>query len=332
MQELSQRLNIIQPMQEFYSVSRQPKPLWKESITLRVIFGTRGLTVKVPPLAILLAAGLMCTAAHQVVQLDKTKEVVYQNKIAELEKDKKRVQTLLQRKEHEKKQALALAESRSEELWDEIHDRDQQMDKLWEAVGQHPERAGKKSVQQSRGPRRFNTYRLKRRYDQIAKELKDKGGEMKSLQTATNTFRQEKARRAEERALSLSTLPSIYPCQASITSPFGYRMHPVLGYAKFHSGIDLGAGYGQPVLATAAGRVTCADWLGGYGMAVTIDHGSGLSTLYGHNSQLHVSTGQYVKKGQIIASVGSTGMSTGPHCHYEVHKDGTQVDPMPYMH
>jgi murein DD-endopeptidase MepM/ murein hydrolase activator NlpD len=318
-------------MQEFYSTSRQSKPLWKESITLRVIFGNRGRTLRVYPLVVLVAAGLMGAATHQILQGDKIKEAAYQNKISELEKDKKRVQTLLQRKEHEKKQALALAESRSEELWDEIHDRDQQMDKLWEAVGQHPEH-GKKSIQVSRGPRRFNTYRLKHRYDQIAEELRDKGGEMKNLQTATNAFRKEKIRRAEERALSLSTLPSIYPCQASISSPFGYRMHPVLGYAKFHSGIDLSAGYGQSIVATAAGRVTCADWLGGYGMAVTIDHGSGLSTLYGHCSQLHVSTGQYVKKGQLIASVGSTGMSTGPHCHYEVHKDGTQVDPMPYMH
>lgn len=288
--------------------------------------------MQVYPVAVFMLIGVLVAAGQALVHQERVREAGYLEKISQLERDKKRVQTLLQRKEREKKQALALAESRSEELWDEIQSRDKQMDKLWEAVGQKPDRNAASAARASgKTKKSHNAYRLKNQYDQLAHALNSKTGELKDLQSAAGAYRREQLRRAQERALAFSTLPSIYPCRASISSPFGYRIHPVLGYAKFHSGVDLCAGYGENIYATAAGRVTCADWLGGYGMAVTIDHGSGLTTLYGHCSSLAVSNGQYVRKGQHIANVGSTGMSTGPHCHYEVHKDGTQIDPMPYL-
>ena len=123
----------------------------------------------------------------------------------------------------------------------------------------------------------------------------------------------------------------IWPVNGPITSPFGYRIHPVLGRRIFHSGIDIGVDYGTPVHAAAAGVVVEADWMGGYGNAVLIDHGNGLSTIYGHNTSLTVSAGQTVSQGQIIAYSGATGMATGPHVHFEVRLNGTPVNPMNYL-
>ncbi|MBE7027464.1 MAG: hypothetical protein E7407_00335 [Ruminococcaceae bacterium] len=121
------------------------------------------------------------------------------------------------------------------------------------------------------------------------------------------------------------------PSYTYISSPYGYRTHPVLGTRKFHSGIDLAAPGGSNILAAAGGTVRSAGWNGGYGYCVVIDHGGGIATLYGHASKLLVSSGQKVSKGQVIALVGTTGMSTGNHLHFEVLKNGATTDPMAYL-
>lgn len=123
----------------------------------------------------------------------------------------------------------------------------------------------------------------------------------------------------------------IWPASGPITSPYGWRTHPIFGTSRYHSGIDIGADYGDTVVAADSGTVIYADWMGGYGKAVIIDHGNGITSLYGHNSELLVGEGQQVRKGQPIARVGSTGYSTGPHCHFEVRQNGTPVDPMGYL-
>lgn len=122
-----------------------------------------------------------------------------------------------------------------------------------------------------------------------------------------------------------------FPSDAATSSPFGWRMHPVLGYRRFHAGLDFGASYGSTIRAADSGTVIMAGWYGGYGNAVIIDHGKGITTLYGHTSQLLVSEGQTVQRGQAIALVGSTGLSTGPHLHFEVRKEGEPVDPANYL-
>ena len=116
-----------------------------------------------------------------------------------------------------------------------------------------------------------------------------------------------------------------WPVNAPITSPFGWR------WGRMHEGIDLGAAYGSPIAAAGAGTVIYAGWLGGYGNLTVIDHGGGLSTAYGHQSQIGVSVGQQVEQGQIIGNVGSTGHSTGPHLHFEVRVNGQAVDPLGYL-
>lgn len=121
------------------------------------------------------------------------------------------------------------------------------------------------------------------------------------------------------------------PVDGDITSGFGYRMHPILGYQKFHSGLDFGADSGTTIRAGAAGVVIFADWYGGYGNTVIVDHGGGITTLYGHTEGFYISSGQSVQKGQPIAAVGSTGLSTGPHLHFEVRKDGEPIDPAQFL-
>lgn len=123
----------------------------------------------------------------------------------------------------------------------------------------------------------------------------------------------------------------MWPCSGEITSYYGWRTHPVFGTTRYHSGMDIAVDYGTPIHAADSGTVIYSGWLGGYGNAVMIDHGGGLVTLYGHNQSLNVSEGQYVSKGTVIAYAGSTGWSTGPHCHFEVRLHGDVTEPLDYL-
>ena len=123
----------------------------------------------------------------------------------------------------------------------------------------------------------------------------------------------------------------IWPISGPITSEFGWRTHPITGDQRFHSGLDIGGDYGIPVHAAQSGTVTYAGWVSGYGNTVIIDHGGGITTLYGHNQSLAVSEGQSVSQGQTISYCGSTGNSTGPHCHFEVRQNGEPVSPYGYL-
>jgi murein DD-endopeptidase MepM/ murein hydrolase activator NlpD len=129
-----------------------------------------------------------------------------------------------------------------------------------------------------------------------------------------------------------AALPKRWPASGSLTSGYGWRRNPVgrRGY-KFHSGLDVANKRGTPIMATADGVVTKAAWNSGYGRQIVIDHGYGITTSYSHCNRLYVREGDRVVGGQRIASIGSTGRSTGPHLHYEVHLDGNAVDPMDYV-
>lgn len=119
-----------------------------------------------------------------------------------------------------------------------------------------------------------------------------------------------------------------WPAQGPITSGFGLRRHPVFGIEHFHSGVDIGATWGSPVLAAAEGQVIYTGWFGGYGKIVVVDHGGGVSTLYAHLFEILVAPGTAVRRGQVVGRVGTTGYSTGPHLHFEVRIDGRPVDPI----
>jgi len=134
------------------------------------------------------------------------------------------------------------------------------------------------------------------------------------------------AANAERPAPSVGGL--MMPANGPVTSYFGYRYHPILHFTRFHAGVDIGAGWGSPIVAAADGQVIGAGWSGGYGREVQIAHGSGIVSLYGHMSEIVAQPGSFVHAGQLIGYVGSSGLSTGPHLHFEVRQGGTPVNPL----
>ena len=149
----------------------------------------------------------------------------------------------------------------------------------------------------------------------LQQQLKDRQDQLGTISTATG--------------LPGGTTPSIWPARGDVSSPFGMRWNG----SDFHPGIDIANDMGTPIVATADGVVTTAGWNdGGYGNMVDIDHGNGIMTRYGHAMQVAVTAGQHVRRGQVIAYMGSTGFSTGPHVHYEVRINGQPVNPVAYLH
>ncbi len=167
----------------------------------------------------------------------------------------------------------------------------------------------------------------------LAQTEKEITQELKKAREAENAARNEIARLVSGDGSRYVGGKFLWPSTNSyrITSPYSMRVHPTLGVYKQHTGIDIGASYGTNVLAAADGTVIIAGWNNAYGNYVVINHGGGVTTLYGHNSSLTVSKGQRVSRGQVIAKVGSTGYSTGPHIHFEVQVNGSPVNPMSYL-
>ncbi|MEN6462318.1 MAG: peptidoglycan DD-metalloendopeptidase family protein [Syntrophomonas sp.] len=181
----------------------------------------------------------------------------------------------------------------------------------------------------------------------LANQKKEKASTLTGVQKEAKTYAQalqeleqtsraleEMIRRAQAGSsaqIGTGTYTWPAPGYSSITSSFGMRYHPILKVRKLHTGVDIGAPYGASIVAADGGKVISAGWAGGYGQAVIIDHGGGMSTLYAHQSKMLVSAGQTVNKGQVIGKVGSTGWSTGAHLHFEVRKNGTPVNPMGYI-
>jgi murein DD-endopeptidase MepM/ murein hydrolase activator NlpD len=128
-----------------------------------------------------------------------------------------------------------------------------------------------------------------------------------------------------------NSAPNLWPVEGQVTGSFGERIDPFNGEGAFHSGVDIGSSYGRQVIAPADGVVTFADLLGGYGKALMLDHGHGISTRYGHLSGFAATPGQHVHRGDVIGYVGASGRSTGPHLHYEVRINDTPVNPYKYL-
>jgi len=142
---------------------------------------------------------------------------------------------------------------------------------------------------------------------------------------------------AKKKEEMLASLPAIQPVQnedlTRMASGYGYRMHPILKYNKFHAGMDFTADKGTPIYATGKGKIIQADSKSsGYGKHVRIDHGYGYVTLYAHMSKMNVKVGQKVNRGDVVGFVGNTGLSAGPHCHYEVRKNGSPVNPVNFYY
>jgi murein DD-endopeptidase MepM/ murein hydrolase activator NlpD len=128
-----------------------------------------------------------------------------------------------------------------------------------------------------------------------------------------------------------NSLPNLWPIDGQVTASFGERIDPFNGEGAFHSGVDIGSNYGHPIIAPADGVITFADFMGGYGKLIMMDHGHGITTRYGHLSGFAVTPGQHVHRGDTIGYVGLSGRSTGPHLHYEVRINDTPVNPYKYL-
>jgi murein DD-endopeptidase MepM/ murein hydrolase activator NlpD len=135
----------------------------------------------------------------------------------------------------------------------------------------------------------------------------------------------------EEKAALLAATPTILPVKGLVTAGYGYRKSPFTGGREFHEGLDIAAPYGTPILATADGVVTFAGPLAAYGNVVFLDHGRGFATFYGHNATNRVREGQRVHRGDVVAYIGTTGRTTGPHVHYELHINGSISNPLKYV-
>jgi murein DD-endopeptidase MepM/ murein hydrolase activator NlpD len=178
------------------------------------------------------------------------------------------------------------------------------------------------------------------RAERLAREAADRA----ALEAAEAEAREKAAREAAEREAVQSALSAgtdsdadvaafIWPVPGylRISSPYGFRINPITGLREHHNGIDIPAPTGTDIVAVADGRVVYSGYNGGMGYMIVIDHGGGITTLYAHNSRLLVSSGTNVTQGQVIARCGSTGMSTGPHLHFEVRIDGVHTSPMGYL-
>lgn len=153
----------------------------------------------------------------------------------------------------------------------------------------------------------------------LAQEIASREQSLRELQT-----------HLDKKTAVLAATPTILPIKGLVTASYGYRKSPFTGKREFHEGMDIAAPYGTPVAATADGIVRFAGPAGSYGNVVFLDHGHGFATAYGHNSTIRVHARQRVRRGEIIAYVGNTGRTTGPHVHYEVHLDGVASNPLKY--
>ncbi|MBA2133158.1 murein hydrolase activator EnvC family protein [Capillibacterium thermochitinicola] len=167
--------------------------------------------------------------------------------------------------------------------------------------------------------------------NKIQQDRKRLEAALDELEETSRQIEAEIKRRQQKEAMGTGKLIWPLPVKGRISSPFGERMHPILKQKRFHSGIDIAVPTGTDVLAADRGRVMISGWNGGYGYFIVIDHGNGLATAYAHNSRLLVKEGDVVAQGQVIAKSGSTGLSTGPHLHFEVRKEGAPVDPAGYL-
>ena len=160
-------------------------------------------------------------------------------------------------------------------------------------------------------------------------EIEEIEVEITSLEKEQSSIKKLIAERAKAAGGAPGTL--LRPVPGWISSGFGPRIHPIYGYSLMHNGVDMNGGMGQKIIAAAAGTVFFADVKGGYGNSIMIDHGGGMVTLYAHQSRFAVSNGQKVNAGQVIGYVGTSGVSTGPHLHFEVRINGNPVDPAKYF-
>lgn len=223
-------------------------------------------------------------------------------------------------------------------LRDEVRDRKIQADALVHRVAQllDTQKDQQQSLQGARQRKGRYLKELQAKQGELQEMLQQFEEDERSITSEIQAYhrRQSRPARPGERPEPLPPYSGgrfMRPVNGRMTSGFGMRFHPILHITRMHAGCDFGAPIGTPIRAAASGIVIHSSYMRGYGNVVIIDHGGGISTVYGHCSRIGVSDGQTVKRGQYIANVGSTGLSTGPHLHFEVRLNGRPVNPLRYL-
>lgn len=243
-------------------------------------------------------------------------------KIGELNRHNKKQQEKIKELQTEKEKISMLLVKQNESLSKkviEIQTHDNEIRKL---VGLKPKPI-QKSIKAYRG--RCDYTVLKDKIKNLEENIKKTEEEIEALKNPALSYKKEIERK--KIVARLERIPSRWPANGYISSYFGWRSHPIYGGMHFHTGIDIIAGYGTKICATASGRVISAGYTGGYGYTVEIDHENGWKTLYAHCSEILVKQSSFVVKGQIIARVGCSGAASGAHVHYEVYKGDKRIDP-----
>ena len=229
----------------------------------------------------------------------------------------------------EKEQIIEKLKANQEILEEDMQASRKAIEKL-EAQEDELEQESKRLAEEIKSLRaEYDAILERQRREKEEAERKAREAAEKAAREAAEKEAAENAKNNEPEDESQMIFPA--PEGIRISSPYGWRIHPVYGYKKFHNGIDIAAAGGTPILAALSGTVTKARWSDSYGWYVMIYHGDGMTTLYGHASKLLVEEGDYVERGQQIAKVGSTGVSTGNHLHFEIRIDGETRDPMDYL-
>lgn len=299
----------------------------RRGLVLKVMAGGRGVSLRISPVALFVVLGVLVFLGVQARGWMNRGVSGYEAQIRELEKANSQYRAALALKEREKEQMLTLAEQKFDQLWSELQNQDQELAQIGRVVGRTP--GSRRGLRGSRSGSLNDPLRMKLKFRRLMAAVERRESDLGRLRVAASDYRKRLQRERELAALNAT--PSIWPCQGALSSGFGWRIHPIYGYGRMHTGLDITAPWGTPIRAAAAGRVVQSGWSSGYGNAVLIDHGNGYSTLYGHCSSLVSGVGAFVRKGQTIAYVGSTGVSTGPHLHYELMVNGRQVDPGPFL-
>lgn len=304
----------------------------KKTWTLRLISAEsqKSVVLKIKPMHIMvilfIAVCVFFVAIRDFNHKLKTSEV----EIKALKAANEQQQLHIEKLRAEKLQMAGLVDKQNLELGDKLRDIEQKNSQIRKIVGLKTAKkeldvTHRRVIKANRGALAYKS--MEKQTDSIFKEIGSSEKEVDLIEREAIAYKEEMARK--ERAKS--AMPSIWPCQGYISSEFGFRIHPVYGYSRYHSGLDIATSYGEPIYSAAAGVVIESGYNGGYGNCLKVDHGNGLVTLYGHCSSLLVNQGEYVTKGQMIARVGSTGVSTGPHLHYEVLSGGVPINPARYL-
>ncbi|MDQ7826749.1 MAG: M23 family metallopeptidase [Candidatus Eremiobacteraeota bacterium] len=310
------------------------KSFLKKAWTVRFVSSSSRHThvVKIKPMHIILALVLIFSAAMALVRHNTQKIKAKEEQLVALKDSSVQQEQIIDTLKVEKKQISNLVEKQNHEMSAKLEALEKKSNEVRKIVGIKTDSKSiasrKRPLRGSRGGN-ASVFKIRNEMKVLSHKLSAQTREMSLLEVEAKAFKKEQDRQRMLRMLE--AIPSQWPASGAFMSGYGMRMHPIYGYERFHSGIDIAAPYGSSIYATAYGTVTYSDYYSGYGYTVLIDHGNGITTLYGHCSALMVKQGDVVRKGQLIAQMGSTGVSTGSHVHYEVQMAGSPVNPEPYL-